>query len=705
MKEKLGNRRGSLPDGVDVRGVGGWIVAPGSVRPDGAAWRPADSSPSLSEVFPASVPALPTWIADLICNRSISVAPPPQAAQRSISLNSRSREASYAAAALDQNVTELASTKCGSRNNSLNAIAYRMGRMIERGWIDRQVVANALSQACEANGLATDDGPTAVRATIESGLVAGAADPHQDLAERSNQLAPKSVNTDADGKPRLRVVTGGRGETDESPQPAITPADDDAEISRLAKLNPIEYERQRKDSAKRLGMRESILDKVVAAAKGGANEKPGQGKPLAFPELEQWPTPVDGIALLSELVAGIWRYVVLDEGEAVAVALWVLHCHSFNAFNISPRLAITSPEKQCGKTTLLDVLSCLVPRALVASNTSTSSIFRAIESACPTLLIDEADTFLGDNDELRGVLNSGHRKGGGVLRNVGDDHEPRMFSTWAPAAIAMIGRLPDTLEDRSIIVRLRRRRSDEKVTRFRLDRVDDLQQLARKASRWATDHFAELSKSDPDVPDALHNRAADNWRPLLAIADQAAGGWPKRAREVAQAAVTARNDQSNGVLLLGDIRVAFLARGTDRFASEELTGLLVGLEERPWAEFKAGKPLTKTSLSRMLGQFGIISGTIRLASGKTPKGYHLQAFNDAFIRYLPEESATPPQGNSRSDCGVCQSATPIEPVALSEPPPAYRGGALRRCGVFNPPSGEGWRTAAVKRCSRGFGGP
>src|SRR5262249_15239797 len=140
------------------------------------------------------------------------------------------------------------------------------------------------------------------------------------------------------------------------------------------------------------------------------------------------------------------RYVVMDENELVATALWVIHCHGFEAFNITPRLAITSPEKGCGKTTLLDILGEMAPRRLLTANVGAAAVFRTIEMARPTLLIDEADTFLRNNDELRGILNSGHRKGGSTLRCVGDNHEPREFSTWAPVAIAMIGRLPDTLE-------------------------------------------------------------------------------------------------------------------------------------------------------------------------------------------------------------------------------------------------------------------
>ena len=181
------------------------------------------------------------------------------------------------------------------------------------------------------------------------------------------------------------------------------------------------------------------------------------------------------------------------------MALWALHTHVFDCFNHSPRLAITSPEKGCGKTTALDVLRELVARPLPTSNVTVSAVFRTIEIANPTLLIDEADTFLKENEELRGILNSGHRKGTPIIRTVGDDYEPRQFSTWSPAAIAMIGNLPSTLDDRSINVRLRRRKPTERVQTFRSDRSTDLHVLARRAARWAADHQAALVNADPEM--------------------------------------------------------------------------------------------------------------------------------------------------------------------------------------------------------------
>src|SRR5262249_24558901 len=404
----------------------------------------------------------------------------------------------------------------------------------------------------------------------------------------------------------------------------------------------------------------------------------GQGRAFELPVIEPWPSPVDGAELLSAVTDAIKRHVILPANSAETIALWALHTHCFNCFGHSPRAAITSPEKGCGKTTTLDVLECLVARALSTANATVAAIFRIVEQATPTLLIDEADTFLKENDELRGILNTGHRRGGQVLRTVGEDHEPRQFSTWAPAAIAMIGRLPDTLNDRSVIINLRRRKPTEKVKSFRRDRADDLRVLARKMARWAQDHQAHFADSDPDVGD-LMNRMADNWRPLWAIADVAGGHWPKRVREIAAAADRASIEQSVTILLLEDIRWIFDGRPEledgrtvlraatlERISSADLVTQLVEIEGRPWPEWKAAKPITQNGLARMLGKFEILPGTIRLHTGQTAKGYYRSAFEDAFSYYLASQTVTTSQLNNHGHCDALQSVTPEKLVTLSK---------------------------------------
>jgi Protein of unknown function (DUF3631) len=313
-------------------------------------------------------------------------------------------------------------------------------------------------------------------------------------------------------------------------------------------------------------------------------------------------------------------------------------------------------------------LSCLVARPLLTSNTSVSPIFRIVELHAPTLLIDEADTFLKENDELRGILNSGHRRGGGVLRSVGDDHEPRTFSTWAPVAIAMIGRLPDTLNDRSLVISLRRRKPSEKVESFRIDRAEHLTVLQRKMAHWADDHQKRLAASDPDMGELI-NRPADNWRPLFAIAGEAGAAWPDRVRGAAGAAVEAMIEESTNVQLFGHIKSIFDGceggAPIDRIASADLVERLTKIEGAPWAEWKGGKPITQNGLARLLSKFEIFSATIRIRN-ETAKGYYRTAFEDAFLRYLPVQTVTASQPNNDGHCDGLQNVTAKNRVTLSE---------------------------------------
>lgn len=420
------------------------------------------------------------------------------------------------------------------------------------------------------------------------------------------------------------------------PPDAAEPKPAEVEIRRLAQLSTRDYELERKDAAKRLKVRPSALDGFVATERDQDAGGHQQGRAFALPQPDPWPEPVVGAELLDDIRASIQRHVVMFNHAADTAALWVLHTYLVSQFGISPRLAIISPEKGCGKTTLLDVLSHLVPRPLLSANISVAATFRVLDMHQPTLLIDEADTFLKDNDELRGILNSGHRQNGSVTRLVGDDHEPRAFNTYSACAIAMIGKLPPTLADRSLAIELRRRRSDEKIEGFRFDRTAHLDELASRAARWAMDHFGLIKGADPAMPLGVHNRAADNWRPLIAIADAVGDGWPGRSRRAALAAGADRvTDDSAQLMLLADIRAIFSKQDVDRLPSADIVAALTAMEGHPWAEYRNGMPITPNGLAKLLSVYKISPGTIRIQDA-TPKGYRLSQFEDAFKRYLPE---------------------------------------------------------------------
>ena len=369
-----------------------------------------------------------------------------------------------------------------------------------------------------------------------------------------------------------------------------------------------------------------------------------QGQALDLPSPEPWSTAVDGSAVLDELAFAIRRIVEMEPEAEYAVALWVFHAHTIDYWQFSPRLAITSPDKGCGKSTLLDVIDYLAPRSLLTSNVTPAVIFRAIESAKPTLLIDEADTFIDGNNELRGILNSGHRKNGGVLRTVkvdGGGYDPRKFTTWAATVIAMIGKLPGTLADRSIEIRLRRKKPGESVEPLNSYWRSQLQILGQKVARWAADNGSALKNSDPEMPKGIVNRAADNWGPLLAIADQVGGLWPEKARKAAinlQHVQAKQSEMTEGARVLGCIRQVFA--DVEFMPSKVICDELRRMEEEPWRELAGGRGINPMSLAKLVKPYGICPRDKR--SGEAVlKCYFRCDFEDAWGRYLP--SPSPPQ--------------------------------------------------------------
>ncbi len=371
-------------------------------------------------------------------------------------------------------------------------------------------------------------------------------------------------------------------------------------------------------------------------AANSAGPRPGQGRELKLPEPQPWPTPVDGAKLLDELSATIPRYMVMAAEAVHTVALWVLFTYLLDAFETSPRLAITAPQKRCGKTTLLSVLYQLTWRPLAAANLTPAVAFRVIEAARPTLLIDETDTFVKENDELRGVFNSGHSRATAfVIRCQGEDNQPRCFSTWAAIALAGIGKLPATLADRSIEIKLKRKTTSEPAQRLDRHARGALGEVARKIARWALDNRAKVQSAEPVLPGALDDRASDNWRPLIALADAAGGKWPGRARAAAVALSGRRNDDGIAVAVLAAIKDLFAAQHTNRLGSKAIVAALTADPTARWSESNRGRPLSEAQLARLLRPFEIYPTSFGNA-----RGYRLAECQDAFARYvLPDEVA------------------------------------------------------------------
>jgi hypothetical protein len=249
-------------------------------------------------------------------------------------------------------------------------------------------------------------------------------------------------------------------------------------------------------------------------------------------------------------------------------------------------------------------------RALSTSNISAPALFRVIEASYPTLMIDELDQVDPEKRmELVGVINSSHcRLDSSVIRVVQVDgyYEPRQFSTWAPMALAAIGKLPPTWADRSITIQMERKLGADAVQGMRLDRDQGFEALRRRTARWAQDRLDTLRRADPGMPFGLNDRQADNWRPLLAIADAAGGEWPAKARAAALALSKEDDAEMRGVQLLMDIRAVFAGHGhPEALSSQDIVDALVAMEGRPWAEYRNGKSLTKNALARALKPFKV----------------------------------------------------------------------------------------------------
>jgi putative DNA primase/helicase len=416
-----------------------------------------------------------------------------------------------------------------------------------------------------------------------------------------------------------------------------------ATLSTLGAMTPDEYGRKRIVLSEELETPVTWLDKAYGEQRARHNKQGSDKAPAKFLEaVHPWEEPVDGAELVTDLAAMVGRHVVLQGNAALVIALWLIHAHAHDCFSISPILAIQSPEKRCGKTTLLGLLQHLMPKALTASNMTMAAIYRVIEERRVSLVIDEADTFINaDNPELVGILNSGHtRTSAFVVRTVGDNHETTTFSTWCAKVIALIGKLPPTLQDRSIVTALERKRPEQRVERRRADRALDLLELCRKAARWAADHQCELEECDPVPPDTLDDRAADNWRPLLAIAEVIGGNWPQHARKAARALSGGRDadDESPGVLLLRDIREVMDER-VAYLSPSSLLEKLHALEEAPWKDWCHGKPITARGVSNLLRPYGIGS-ELKREAGTPGRRYYREAFLNAWGRYLLQPSKT-----------------------------------------------------------------
>lgn len=394
------------------------------------------------------------------------------------------------------------------------------------------------------------------------------------------------------------------------------------------------------------------------------------------PDPDQPDGAVDGAALLDRARAALRRYVVLPSPAAeVGVTLWIAATHAQPAWAHAARLVIRAPEKRCGKSRLLDVVEALCWNPLVTVNASPAAVYRSITDDPPTMLVDEADTIFGPkadgNEDLRGLLNAGHQRGRPAIRYDAAASRVEKIPTFAMAALAGIGVMPDTIEDRAVVVRMRRRAAGETVAPYRHKRDRPaLRTLARELTAWVRADLARLEQAAPAMP--VEDRAADTWEPLIAIADHAGGTWPDLARAAVitlTTEATDNTDTSDRIRLLVDCHTAF-----DGMAAIPTNILLQRLKadlEAPWTDY-GNSGLTPMKLGVLLREYDIRSDTIRFPGLGQAKGYHRRDFHDAWRRYTPHLAAEDPADDPADDPATggrsdgAGGAVPAVPASTSQ---------------------------------------
>jgi hypothetical protein len=356
---------------------------------------------------------------------------------------------------------------------------------------------------------------------------------------------------------------------------------------------------------------------------------------------------VSGSTIIEDLDSYLRRYVVfVSDAQVLALCLWVVHTHAFEAADATPYPLITSPEKRSGKSRLLEVLELVVARGWRVAGVSEAVLYRKIEQQKPTLLLDELDAIFGTYAEktepIRGAINAGSRRGGAISRCVGPNHDVEDFSVFCPKCLAGInsGQLPETIRDRSIPIGLHRK-VDEPIERFRYRHcAEQAEEIASSIGAWVEEHLDELASAEPDIPDAINDRAAEGWEPLLAIADLLGADVGKQAREAA-VALSVDDDAeeaSFGAQLLADILDVW-PEADAVISSADLCHQLKELEDRPWGAWGQRRPspgLTPRDLAKMLRPYGLRPRTMRISPFTTAKGYSRADFIEPWRRYVPE---------------------------------------------------------------------
>ena len=394
---------------------------------------------------------------------------------------------------------------------------------------------------------------------------------------------------------------------------------------------------------------EKAITNVTASLIGCAYDKQKnntkQEETDLLPDITPWSTPVDGVALANELTDTFNKYIYLPDGGAEVAAIWTLHTYISDGYMFTPRLFIHSPEPRCGKTTFLDLLEYLCYKSLSVSSITGPAMARmiTIQKGQITLLADEADRYLNnDNDTLCKVLNSGFQRGKKIMctETSGKTMAPRLFDCFAPCAIAGIGNIPSTVQDRSLTITLKRKTQKDRIEKLRYrDVIETTETLRRKCKRFIIDNEKDIINRTPTVPNELNDRTADVSEILFAIADTISVEWHKKL-ETAILKLTKTqsetSEQSIRVQLLSDIQQIFATVPKGWLTSNDLVEKLNDIETSPWVEWNRGHPMSTNALAKQLRFFGIYPRQTREEYYNRCRKYYRDDFLDAFDRYIPQ---------------------------------------------------------------------
>ena len=371
----------------------------------------------------------------------------------------------------------------------------------------------------------------------------------------------------------------------------------------------------------------------------------------------EWPGEVNLAELLNEIRNTIRTHVVVNAKAAIALAVWVVHTYVFELRDAVAYVAIESPEKRCGKTTLLSVLAGLASKPLIASNITAGALFRAIDEASPTLLIDEADTFLAGNGTMRGILNCGNtwrtafvvrlrKKGEGAretevagetMKKEGELEKPPAegslvsYGCYCPKVVAMIGQVPETLADRSIVVKMSRKFVEETCVPLKDFHPG---QIRAKCKKFARQNEQIVKDAPQERLEGLNDRAADTYEPLAVIARMAGENWLQELTQAAAWLTSSQNVDSKGPTLLLDVLEILLTAPGMKMFSRDLAGALRGERGFVPTQHFAEKKVTEQVLATTLRRYGARPSTMRIGR-EVNKGYSAQDFREALQHYVP----------------------------------------------------------------------